>query len=138
MWPRWNTRSIVVQSFPALPAEVVPGPPVASNAPLIRTRDAVSPPPRGRFAVSDATLAELLWVHPRSVAAGVRPRERPPPAHQAPSEASLVRHAVHGSNPAQIARSPVRVWAPRPAARSGLIDDGLVYSHSWKLVTLSV
>ena len=96
MWPRWNTHPIVVQGFPALPAEVVPGPPIGSTAPFIRARDAVSAPTRGRSAVSDATAAELLWVHLRSLAAGVvRPRERPPPAHQAPSEASLVRHAVH-------------------------------------------
>jgi hypothetical protein len=96
MWPRWNTRSIFVQGLPALPAEVVPGPPVANNAPLIRARDAVSPPTRGRSAVSDATAAELLWVHLHSVTADVvSPRGRSPPAHQAPSEATLVRHAVH-------------------------------------------
>jgi hypothetical protein len=85
MWPRWNIRPIVVQGFPALPAEVVPGPYVASNALFIRARDAVSAPARGRSAVSDATAAELLWVHLHLVAAGVvSPRERPPPAHQAP------------------------------------------------------
>jgi hypothetical protein len=96
MWPRWNTRPIVVQGFPAPPAEVVPGPHIASNAPFIRARDAVSAPTRGRSTVSDATAAELLWVHLHSVTADVvSPRERPPPAHQAPSEAFLVRHAVH-------------------------------------------
>jgi hypothetical protein len=97
MWPRWNTPPIVVQVFPALPAAVVPGPCVASNAPFIRARDAVSAPARGRSAVSDATAPELLWIHLHSVAAGVvSPRERPPPGHQAPSEASLVPLALHG------------------------------------------
>jgi len=95
MWPRWNTRPIVVQGFPALPAEGAPGPHVASNAPFIRARDAVSAPTRGSSAVSDETAAELLWGHSCSADAGVvRPRGRPPPTHQAPSEASLGRHAV--------------------------------------------
>jgi hypothetical protein len=116
MWSRWNTHPIVVQGFPALPAEVVPGPPIGSTAPFIRARDAVSAPTRGRSAVSDATAAELLWVHLRSLAAGVvRPRERPPPAHQAPPEAatgsliaagrvSLARR-IQGPLPAPIAAS---------------------------------
>jgi hypothetical protein len=96
MWPRWNPRPIVVQGFPALPAEVIPGPHVTSNARFIRAQDAVSAPARGSYAVSDAAAAVLLRGHLRSVAAGVvRPRGRPPPALQAPSEASLVRHAVH-------------------------------------------
>jgi hypothetical protein len=42
--------------------------------------------------VSDVNAAQLLWIHRHSVAAGaVSPRGRPPPAHQAPCEASLAR-----------------------------------------------
>ncbi len=121
MWPRWNPRPMVVHGFSALPAAVVSGPQVAGTAPFIRVRDAVSAATRGRSAVSDVTAAQLLWVHRHSVAAGaVSPRGRPPPPHQAPSEASPVwrrrypgvgasrsRECITGACAASGATSPV-------------------------------
>ena len=104
MWLRWNTRPIVVRGFAPLPAEVVPGPHVAGNAPFIRARDAVSAPTRGSSAVPVATAAELLMGRPHAVATGVvRPRGRPPPARQAPSEAHVCGKVSAASNPAEVA-----------------------------------
>ena len=104
MWLRWNTRPIVVRAFAPLPAEVVPGPHVAGNAPFIRARDAGSAPTRGSSAVPVATAAALRVGRPHAVATGVvRPRERPPPAGQAPSEARLCGKVSAASNPADVA-----------------------------------
>lgn len=103
MWPRWNTRPIIVRVCPTPPAEVVPGPSVATNAAFIRARDAVSAPTRGRCAVSHASAAELPWGRANSVDTGVvRPLGRPPPGHQAPSEAPRVRQSIRWSNPVEV------------------------------------
>jgi hypothetical protein len=103
MWPRWNTRPIAVQGFPALPTDVDPGHHVASTAPFIRAGDAVSAPARGGSAVSDWTAAELLWGQLHSVPAGiVCPRGRPPPAHQAPPRPPSCGTPSNGSNPAEL------------------------------------
>ena len=87
MWPRWNTRPIVVPGFAAPPVKVVAGTRVAGKAPFIRALNTVAATIRFRSAVPDPAASALRVGRPHSVVATGRvgrPPGRSPPAPQAP------------------------------------------------------
>ena len=133
MWPRWNTRPIVVPGFAAPPVKVVAGTRVAGKAPFIRALNTVAATIRFRSAVPDPAASALRVGRPHSVVATGRvgrPPGRSPPAPQAP-----LRPCACGAR-----RPPRTVRAELAPLSGGLLRCGVAPlqappppSHCWSL-----